>query len=394
MQQLLPTVFIRDSKNRDRQWSVWTEGDTVVSESGLVGGKLKQQRSKSKAKNVGKSNETTPEEQAVLESKSKHRAKVKLDDYNVDIELSGLKLRAQLALDFKKVPHRVNWDDTVGQAKLDGLRLTVGNKLWPNGFTPGDFQMLSRKGEVYNVEHLVEASDQLLRSVNKLCNNRCLALDGEVYLHGLPLQRIFSRAEVYKPGLTEELEFHLFDLIILGMPFSERYRLLNKAYEEYNYSENNFHLVGCISIPNEESMRRAHMELTGQGFEGIIIRHLSGEYTMGKRSAHMFKYKIFYDNEFKIVDMWPDKNGNAMLTCEIPEGFKFAYKSYIAQETSTFNCTPKRTHKERKVMLTAPEEWVGKWITCKYQDVTEDGMPSFAVGLAKRKCNSQGKPLV
>lgn len=387
----LPTVYIRDSKGRERQWSVWTEGDTVVSESGMVGGKLKQQRSRAKAKNIGKSNETTPENQAILEAQSKHRAQIKLDDYNEDIELSGLQLRAQLALDYKKVPDRVNWPDAIGQPKLDGLRLTAGNKLWPNGYIPGEFSMLSRKGETYQVDHLIDHSNLLLQEINSMCNNRCLALDGEVYLHGLPLNKISSRAKAYKSGLTEELEYYLFDLVILDMPFSERYELLKKAMTKLLHP--GFVLVVLISLDGEKSMRQAHKELTGQGYEGIMIRHQSGKYAMGKRSPDLFKYKTFYDDEFRIVEMWEDKNGNAMLTCEIKKGFKFSCQNYIALETSTFNVTPKRTHPERKEMLRNSDDWIGKWITVKYQDLTEDGIPTFNVGLALRELTNSGKPI-
>ena len=35
---------------------------------------------------------------------------------------------------------------------------------------------------------------------------------------------------------------------------------------------------------------------------------------------------------------------------------------------------------------------IGEWVTFKYQDLTEDGVPTFARGLCFRICNEGGVP--
>lgn len=390
---MLPKLYIYDSKGKEREWSVRTEGEKIIVSHGLVGGKIVEKVTKAKPKNVGKANATTAEEQAVLEAKSKWTKQVEREDYHEDIEKSGLQMRPMLAHDYNKVPHRVDWTQALAQPKLDGLRLTYGhrqalqegtkeplayNSLW-------DQEMLTRKGETYNLPHLETHSRNLLQLVNDRCDGRCLALDGEAYLHGLPLQQITSRARKYRKGLTEELEYHLFDLVIPGMPFTDRWMLLEECLKNYNeLRPGRLSLVPTFGLKDEEHMKLLHGNFIEAGYEGLMIRHEGSQYHIGQRSADLFKYKQFFDKECLITDVWEDKNGNAMLTCAFEKG----------NVESEFGCTPKRTHEERKRLLSIKDELIGKWITVKYQDITEDGLPTFPVGLDIRECDDEGNPIV
>ena len=390
-------LYKRDSKDRPRQWRVWTEGSTLLVETGLVDGAKKVQKTVCKMKNIGKSNETTPEEQAIIEAYAKWRIQRTNEDYNQDIDKAGLQLRPMLALDYKKVPHRVNWPDAVVSTKLDGLRLTVGNRLKIGGWDKEEHLYMSRKGILYPMPHFDEETSKLLLAVNrrlKTFNSGvcCLALDGEAYIHGMPLQKINSLVKSYKPGKTENLEYHLFDLIIPGMSFIHRYEVLVDCLSDFMDSKN-LKLVPVYTASSEKLMVEMHDKFVEQGYEGAIIRHASAEYGIGQRSSDLFKRKKFFRNEFKIIKIWPDKNGNAMFTVEFKKGFKFEYKDHIATKDGTFKVTPKRTHVERKEMLNNPDDWVGNWITTKYQDLTEDEIPTFCSGLALRVCTDKGEPL-
>ena len=55
------------------QWTIWTEGADIVTEYGQIDGKMQVARKTAIGKNIGKSNETTPEEQAVLEATAMHK---------------------------------------------------------------------------------------------------------------------------------------------------------------------------------------------------------------------------------------------------------------------------------------------------------------------------------
>lgn len=394
MTEQFKTLYIRDSKGKERQWSVRTDGADIIVSHGIVGGKITEKVTTAKGKNIGKSNETTPEEQAILEAQSKWNKQVDREDYHWDIDKAGLQLRPMLALDYLKVPHRVRWDQAVAQPKLDGLRLTVGNRFVPGGYVEGEFEMLTRKGEVYQVPHLVHPCDLLLREVNKIVDGRCLALDGEVYIHGLPLQHIVSRAKKYKKGLTEQLEFHVFDLVIPGMTFGERSGVLEEAYMNYPESLVPIIMVSSNPVSCEDDLKYIHGIYSENGYEGAMIRHIDSQYAIAQRSPDLFKYKEFYDDEFQIVDVWEDKNGNAMFTVEAKVGAKLSCDDHVVKESYTFDVTPKRTHDERKEMLGTKGYYIGQWLTVKYQSLSEDHIPIFPVGLAIRECDEEGNPIV
>lgn len=391
---MLPILYIKDSKGKTRQWSVKTDGAKVIVSHGVKGGKLIEKVTTSKPMNVGRANATTAEEQAILEAQSKWTHQVQREDYHEDVELSGLQLRPMLALDYLKVPHRVKWDDAVAQPKLDGLRLVVGNRYTDGRDSP--FEMMTRKGETYDVPHMIGPCVELLRIVNSYCGGRCIALDGEAYVHGMPLQTITSLARKYQPGHTEYLEYHLFDLVIKDMCFADRYLLLTNALTEYyeeGRGEDLFRLVPTEDI-SPETLGSVQARYMQEGFEGLMVRHCGSPYAIASRSPDLFKYKLFYDDEFKIIDIWEDKDGNAMFTCETAVGKALACNGRVVSTRKEFHCTPKRSHSLRKEMLQSPWEYIGKWLTVKYQDLTIDEIPTFPVGLDVRECDDEGNPAI
>lgn len=364
-----------DSKGKIREWSVRTEDDKYIVSHGLKGGKIQEKVTVCKAKNIGKSNETTPEGQAELEAQSKWNFQVEREDYATTPEASGQQLRPMLAMDYRKVPHRVNWKDVLAQPKLDGLRLTAGRR-WQE---KPNHEMMTRKGDTYNVPHLMSSTRTLLEIINYEVDNSCQALDGEAYIHGMPLQKITSLARKYRKGETEKLKYYVFDLVIPELTFSERYEILQFAFEKYD--DDNFVLVPTDTIIDEDSMKLQHGRYIEQGYEGLMIRHSTAEYGFAKRSPDLFKYKQFFDTEALIEDVWEDKNGNAMLTVVLKNGL-------------SCGVTPKRTHDERKEMLNQRSDLIGQWITVKYQDETVDGNLQFPVGLDLRECDAEGNPIV
>jgi DNA ligase-1 len=86
----LPTLYKRSSTGKLQEWTMCYEGDQHWSLSGQVNGKIQENKpTKAKAKNIGRSNETTPEEQAQLEAQAKWQKKKDAgyteDPNNVDV---------------------------------------------------------------------------------------------------------------------------------------------------------------------------------------------------------------------------------------------------------------------------------------------------------------------
>lgn len=382
----MQTLYKYDSKGKIRVWDIEAIEDAYIVTHGIEGGKIQEKITRCKAKNIGRSNETTPQEQAVLEAKAKWKFQMDRDDYHYDISKSGLQLRPMLALDYRKVPKRVDYTRAVAQPKLDGLRLTAGNRYQNDRIhqmmTGEDYcthELMTRKGDNYPVHHLMDATQLLHEIVNLNCNNTCQALDGEAYIHGLPLQKITSLARKYRKGETEQLKYYMFDLAIPDLTFIERHEIMVESIKTMD--DDKFVIVPYHNIDNEEQMLAQHGEYVVSGYEGLMIRHADGKYGFASRSADLFKYKQFFDDEFKIVEVWEDKNGNAMLNVELDNGI-------------ICGVTPKRTHEERKKMLDQRDELIGKWITVKYQGLTVDESLQFPVGHDLRECDDNGNPIV
>ena len=73
----LPTLYKFDTKGKLREWTMVIEQDSFHAVKGLVGGKLTEDKPRfCEAKNVGRSNETSPEQQAENEAQSKWQKKI------------------------------------------------------------------------------------------------------------------------------------------------------------------------------------------------------------------------------------------------------------------------------------------------------------------------------
>ena len=87
------------------------------------------------------------------------------------------------------------------------------------------------------------------------------------------------------------------------------------------------------------------------------------------------KFKSFTDDEFEIVDYKEGKGndkGTVIFTCKTNDDYK------------TFEVRPRGTREERKAMLENIENYIGKYLTVKYFELTDQGIPRFPVGVAIR----------
>lgn len=378
----LPMLYSTSHTGKILQWQVSNLLGEVHVEYGQVGGKLRIQKTKCKPKNLGKRNETTPEQQAEKEALSKWKYQIKAQDYNVNVEKANLQMFPMLAKNYLDVGHKVDWNQVLVQPKLDGLRLLIGWRYEADIGNYNKIEMISREGDSYVVTHLLSPAIQKLKEINKLrasCGQSlCQAIDGEAYIHGVSLQKITSYCNKYSPGFTEHVEFHVFDLVIRDEKFIVRDGMVKHFFTHFS---EHFKTVESHICRSEESMFDLHGQFVIRGFEGAIIRHEDGLYEVAFRSFGLFKYKHFYDMECLIIDVWEDKNGCAM--------FKM-----MTTDDLIFDCTPKRSHPERRQMLQPPTklELIDTWWTVKYQGLYDDGLPQFPRAINPRKCGPDGQP--
>ena len=115
-----------------------------------------------------------------------------------------------------------------------------------------------------------------------------------------------------------------------------------------------------------------HAQYVAEGYEGIMLRNKEGVYS-NARSAHLQKYKEFTDMEVEIVGF---KEG---------EGLEEGCIVWLCKlNDKQFACRPRGTREERMELFQNGGKYIGKQLTVRYQEKTDDGLLRFPVGIAIR----------
>lgn len=417
MEQIKSTLYALNKDQSFQEWKVFVEGNTIYVEFGKFGGKIQTKKTVCEGKNVGRSNETSPEEQAKLEAISKWEKQVRLGYRESTSELETEdSFSPMLAHDAIKRSKDIIYP-CYAQPKLDGLRCLITFD------DHGEPVFNSRGNKTYPIQGKIVDQIKELQKVTGFA-----MFDGEVYLHGLSLQKIVSLAkkwrskediesEINKEYLTEfkkwqkdpqsnqepvknvnkyggyisdDLEFHIFDI-----PLKSKVWDSNKDYENsWDYSDHpcryadlmntdsfvsslNLHKIKVVhgSFMTDEDQTKDVIGIYMQrGYEGAIIRNFKGLYEFGQRSTHLQKWKIFQDAEAKVTGYTIDKNSEAVLDC-------------IEKDGTRFKCKMKGTFSDRNEE--AANKIVGKFINFSFQARTDDGVPQFPVGQYVREVNPE-----
>lgn len=367
----LPTLYSLTADGAIVEWTCWVEGYYVCVQWGQQGGKMQTGKYVCTPKNAGRANATTPEQQAVLEAISKWKRQVRRKYY---MDIGSARAGAgrtqagmwspMLAHKFKEHLNKVVYP-CYEQPKLDGLRCFAYRK-------DGGVFLQSRGGKPYDVAHIQSYLEPYL--------DEGMILDGELYIHGMPLQDITSL--VKRPQeMSQLLEYHCYDMAskeedLSDIPFQARIGTLWQFFENIDNPMAHMFLkyVPTYTAGSYEEVIKYHNHFVGEGYEGAIIRSPNGTYDFGKRSTGLLKLKEFQDQEFPIIG-WTQGKGkfeNApVFTCQTAEG-------------KTFEVVPKGTQATRLQMLQDAPNLIGKLMTVRFFDWTTEGKPHHAVGVAIR----------
>ena len=337
---------------------------TIHISRGLIDGKKHTtQETILTGKNLGKVNATTAVGQAIFNAESKRNKKLD-SGYDYTIEGSRAKyndlLKPMLAQSYDKHKKKLMYP-CYAQPKLDGIRCLARRQ--------GDVVTLySRQGKVLDlVPHINEA---LLEVLN---DGQCA--DGELYTHGWDFQKIISAIKKTNEN-TPGIQYHIYDLPNMqdrSMPFVKRYNSFARG--RISTASDCLVSVDTPLIRTEEALMRYEDKCCDEGYEGIMARNIQSEYLFGYRSKDLLKVKRFLDAEYKIVDFTHGTSIElecCIFICETPEGERF-------------NVRPVGTHEERKVMYKNGASYIGKLLTVKYQELSNDNVPRFPVGLHIRE---------
>lgn len=388
---ILPVVFANASTGKAKQWQIRVdelpEGHAKVTTMwGLVGAKIQTKVDIIKeGKNLGRTNETTPYDQAVLEANSAYQAKL---DKNYVPEgnespqevASSRILLPMLAHDYRKRSHDIIWP-AYAQVKLNGVR-ALAEKVGE-----GEINITSRKGKPFPegvADHIIEDLNKIMR--------RGEVFDGEFYRHDWSFQDILRTVKKKRDWATQ-LEYHIFDIADPGTPFLQRSTILG---ERWKINDKIFSLrrVPTYKLEEAEQLKPLHDEFVREGYEGIIVRNAAGLYVFDHRVKDLQKYKEFIDEEFKIVGGYPETITDPETHEEMHAVVFECLSTHVPEEADIkfkiFGVRPRGTVASRVKMYNELDRLIGKELTVRYQElsaVTDErpgGLPIFPVGIAIR----------
>jgi ATP-dependent DNA ligase len=368
-----PTLFGTSTTGKVKQWSIEVidgQPPVIRVNRGYEGGKIQvTDKPITQGKNIGKKNETTPLQQAISEAQSLWQKKrdekfnPKDDDKEERKESRAAAVdhdvpSPMLAHDYNKRGKSIVFPCYI-QPKLDGTRMVA---MPQRG-------LFSRNLKAYpHLEHIREEIDKLPPSI---------ILDGELYSTTLTFQEIVGivKNETVQPKQTE-IKFHVYDMIAKDT-FENRYAQLITLFKQNKFKH--LILVKTELCASQEEMKEKHAEYVETNFEGIMLRNKAGIYA-NNRSVHLQKYKEFFDMECEIVGY---KEGEGLDAGCVVWLCKIDGKTSGCQP-KTFACRPRGTREERQELFKTGKDYVGRMLTVRYQEKTDEGLLRFPVGIAIR----------
>jgi DNA ligase-1 len=372
MKKALPMLFARGNAGQILEWQIEVDGGKFRVTSGARGAKkVTSKWTLCKGKNVGRSNETTPEAQALSEAQSKWKKKNEQNGYfesvkDIDKELTFIEPMLAESYQARLVKGKINFPVMVDR-KYNGMRCIIHSG-----------GMFSRKGKaVISAPHIFERIKHLFASHSDL------VLDGELYNHEyryklneiISLVRKTKLNEITKQEFADsegKVDYYVYDgwgFMIDGVeiteetPCSTRRLALTKLLKD---------IEDVIVVPynwanNVDEVDRWYREYVDDGYEGAIIR-IDGVYEH-KRSNNLLKYKPEEDAEGIILGItdgtgnWKDAAYN--VTLKLPNG-------------KTFDGVFTGPYELRAEILKNKKDWVGKEVTFTFIGFTGLGTPNSA----------------
>lgn len=397
----LPTLYSMGAAGHLLYWRVATEGDVVVFEYGAVDGKPITYRTRAAATNVGRSNERDGTAQAEFEAQAAWTKKTK-QGYQESMEAARtakiilpmlahpISKRAKVGGVLQQVVERTIHFPCAVQPKLNGLRgLSIRGAA--------DLVTIkSRLGTIWDTLGHIEEAVRLLGEDGDM-------FDGEVYLHGLPLQVINgwvkNRSDESVVPLRLTLQYHIYDMpASQGNSYAWEKRLLRlkERYREVAAKVTNgftvpiektalkpIQIVPTYMVKTRAELDQLCKSFVLQGYEGGIIRHFGREYEFDNRTEAMLKWKQFIDTEFRVVDILSREHFEVGSTASYMILDKCVCQNNTTPET--FEVVPvgpiwlkKQWHEEKEALI-------GKRLVVRYLERSVDGLPQGnPVGVAFR----------
>lgn len=430
----LPTLYRLTASGGISVYETFVRGNEIhrityqITKKGEEGKKTKKAVLYGEVMDAGKSNERSEEEHARDKAESLWK-KMKDKGYTekkpaLGTARTSLACRTPMLL-YKYPDYGLHECGDLVQPKMNGVR---------GFYRISDKVVVSRKDKVYPfLDHLHPSLLALAEAVKAELPS-LQAIDTELDVEGIT---VFQRkTEVLRatkrPHKDNDKVFAwVFDVADDGeMGFEERYRILERVFNAGDYP--GLRLVPCYDLKSDKCLKPARgwlrrhyspnpqpdepirpmtveetqcwldgKELPGKGYitltpegrlrflhrwftdglelEGTVIRAKDGLYRGNDyRSQAVLKYKDFKDEEATIVDALAAKGAHAgaMIVVVKNEGGA-KYKAVFGAELGLSVATRQKMYRERK-------KFMGRVVTIRYQEMTDDGKVQFGRVVAFR----------
>jgi len=371
------TLYDKAKNGKIKVWMISVDKNTIITHHGYIDGKLTEKRKTiHKGKNIGKKNETTPEQQALFEMQSKVKLQQRKGySFNLQEVRSGKQAPTYLPM-LAKTYNGTLPDSCYAQPKLNGIRCVAVKQdycvtLW------------SRTGK-----DLTGPLWDLARILNRTMTGDTI-WDGELYVHGWDFSRITRAVKKESPD-SYRIEFHVYDIPLCNTVRGDetKFALRNVwlSFGKKYIHEPRVKFIPAISISSEVEMKARHDLYVQDGYEGIILRDGDANYLWKHRGKELIKYKEFIDEEFPIIGYRAGTGvdeGTIIFKCHIG-GRRNKCLPYNDPRSGYFDVRPRGTVSERRAMYSHGWRYVGEMLTVRYQERSIYDMPVFPVGISVR----------
>ena len=309
---LLPPLYSLNTNGSIQQWAISIDGCTIIKEYGQVGGKIQTTEDTVKSgKSIGRSNQTSCQEQALADATSQWEKKLKsgyvktqkeAKEGTVDADFVAGGIEPMLAHKFRDHESKMVYP-CYAQPKLDGIRCIAIVKS-------GKCTLWSRTRKPINsMPHIITEIER------QFAGREDCILDGELYNHSYKnkFEEIVSlvRPDAPKTG-HGVVQYHIYDMTAVdaaNWTFKER-----STYLASQIKPNMILVLVDTVVVEQNEVTSVFTKYRKNGYEGAMVRNSDSLYE-NKRSYGLQKIKEFDDSEFKIVGV---KSGRGrMAECAI-----------------------------------------------------------------------------
>jgi DNA ligase-1 len=347
-------------------------GDSFRTVSGQLNGKLVYSEwTVCTAKNIGKANGTTPQQQCQLEVEANYKKKLAQGNYKDSLDEDSLSqdnyVKPMLAKKFGEDYTPTSVDYTKGlvysQPKLDGIRCIATQQ-----------GLFSRQGKsIVSAPHIHEALKPLFDKYPGL------VFDGELYTDKLvnDFNKIISLTRKTKPTIEdlkesrELIQYHVYDLVAAQKTtkasFADRYEFLDGLIAELN--SDYVALVETKKVRDTRDLDELFQVYLEMGYEGQMVRLSTTPYE-NKRTKQLLKRKEFEEEEFLIHDIEEGTGNRSGMAGTI----------YLKkQDGAVFGSGVRGNRDSYRELLQNKTKYIGTLASVRFQNYTPDGVPRFPV---------------